>query len=102
MRKCTKEAFFAVALLSLSALAQAESGILTERDDCISNLRGVADANAAKLGYTVLRIDQGEYATLANGGVKCSAQFQLGKNGESAFSDVYSGEAYPRKDAKKE
>lgn len=83
-------------------MAQAESGILTERDDCISNLRGIADINAAKLGYTVVRIDQGEYATLPKGGVKCSAQFQLGKNGESAFSEVYSGEAYPRQEAKKE
>ena len=79
-------------LLGFSGVANADAGRITERDDCISNLRGHAEMNAAKQGYKVLKIDQGEYATTEDGGVKCSAQFLIEKDGKEAFSQVYSGQ----------
>lgn len=82
---------FAV-LLGFCGVAKADSVQLTERDDCISNLRGHAELNAAKHGYTVVKIDQGEYASTEDGGVKCSAQFLIMKDGKKAFSQVYSGQ----------
>lgn len=79
-------------LLGFSGVAHADAGRITERDDCISNLRGHAEMNAMKQGYKVLKIDQGEYATTEDGGVKCSAQFLIEKDGKEAFSQVYSGQ----------
>jgi hypothetical protein len=79
-------------LLGFSGVANADSGRITERDDCISNLRGHAEMNAAKQGYTVLKIDQGEYSTTEDGGVKCSAQFLIVKDGKETFSQVFSGQ----------
>ncbi|WAT32288.1 hypothetical protein [Pseudomonas sp. GXZC] len=83
---------FLAVLFGFSGVANADTGRITERDDCISNLRGHAEMNAAKQGYTVLKIDQGEYATTEDGGVKCSAQFLIEKDGKEAFSQVYSGQ----------
>lgn len=79
-------------LLGFSSVANADAGRSTERDDCFSNLRGHAEMEAAKQGYKILKIDQGEYATTENGGAKCSAQFLIVKDGNEALSQVYSGQ----------
>jgi len=90
--RTAKATLILAALLGLSAVAHAESGRITERDDCISNLRGLADLNAAKQGFTIVKIDQGEYATEPDGSVSCKAQFQILKDGKSAFSQVFTGQ----------
>lgn len=86
------------ALLGLSGAASAESGRTTERDDCISNLRGLAEMNGAKQGFTVKKLDKGEYSIEENGSAKCSAQFLIEKDGQEAFSQVFSGQVAKRQD----
>lgn len=97
MRTTTNILFFAV-LIGLSGAASAESGRTTERDDCISNLRGLAEMNGAKQGFTVKKLDQGEYSIQADGSAKCSAQFLIEKDGQEAFSQVFSGQVAKRQD----
>lgn len=90
--RTTSSTLILLALLGLSIAAQADSGRTTARDECASNLRGLADMNAAKLGFTVVKLDQGEYATEADGSVTCKAQFQIVKDGKPAFSQVFTGQ----------
>lgn len=71
---------------------KANSGLTTERDVCLSNLRGLAEMNAVKQGFVVLDLYQGSYATEADGGLTCKAQFQIMRDGKSAFSQVFSGQ----------
>lgn len=92
MRKTTVTAIFC-ALVGLSAAVQADSGSTTARDDCISNLRGLAEQNAAKQGFTVVKIDVGQYAMLADGGAKCAAQFVIiKKDSTQGYSQIFSGQ----------
>lgn len=86
------------ALLGLSGAASAESGRTSERDDCISNLRGLAEMNGAKQGFTVKKLDKGEYSIEDDGSVKCSAQFLIEKDGQEAFSQVFSGQVAKRQE----
>lgn len=97
MRTTTSRLILA-ALLGLSGAASAESGRTSERDDCISNLRGLADMNAAKQGFTVVKIDKGEYTIAEDGVAKCSAQFLIVKDGKEAFSQVFSGQVAKRQE----
>lgn len=95
MRKQTVALMF-LAVLSLSATAQAESGSTTARDDCVSNLRGLADMNATKQRFTVVKIDVGQYETLPDGGAKCAAQFVIIKeDGTQGYSQIFSGQVAP-------
>lgn len=90
--RITSTTLILLALLGLSAAAQADAGRTTERDECISNLRGLAEINASKQGFTIVKLDQGEYATEADGSVSCKAQFQIVKDGKASFSQVFSGQ----------
>lgn len=96
MRNLAKTMILATLAMGFSLGASAESGRITERDECISNLRGLAEMNAAKQGFTVLKIDQGEYASADDGGVKCSAQFVIQKDGKQTLSQVFSGQVFKR------
>lgn len=96
MRNLAKTMILAVVAMGFSFGASAESGQITERDECISNLRGLAEMNAAKQGFTVLKIDQGEYASVDDGGLKCSVQFLIQKDGKQTLSQVFSGQVFKR------
>ncbi|MFJ7794651.1 hypothetical protein [Pseudomonas sp. NPDC096950] len=97
MRKSTTTTLIALALLSQSAVTHAETGTFTERDECVSQLRGIAELNAAKGGYAIVKMDAGEFSSTPEGGVKCSTRFLTVKDGKGEFSKTYSAEvqAYP-------
>lgn len=96
MRTGLKALAFALSLSALPVLAHADSHPLTERDDCISNLRGHAEINARLNGYTVLRIVDGEFSEKSDGGVKCSARFEISKENKSTLTDYMEGEVAKR------
>lgn len=92
MRNSMTKTLIAMAVLSLSAVTHAETGTFTERDDCVSQLRGIAELNAAKGGYAIVKMDAGEFSGTPEGGVKCSARFLTAKDGKSELSKIYSAE----------
>lgn len=95
MRKYTLSLMF-LAVMGVSALAQAESGSTSARDDCISNLRGLADMNAAMHRSHVVKIDAGQYEVFPDGGAKCAAQFLIIKeDGTKDYSQIFSGQVAP-------
>lgn len=96
--RTTTNILILAALMGLTGAASAESGRTTERDDCISNLRGLAEMNGAKQGFIVKKLDQGEYSIEENGSAKCSAQFLIEKDGQEAFSQVFSGQVAKRQE----
>lgn len=73
--------------------AQAANGQVDSRDQCFSNLRGLAEMNAAKGGYELTKLDKGEYRTTSDGETTCWAQFLTSKNGEAGRSPIYEGTA---------
>ncbi|WP_219096230.1 hypothetical protein [Pseudomonas sp. UMAB-40] len=95
MRLIFQTIALSVALSIASAAAFAQSSPITERDDCISALRGHAELNSKLMGYSILKIADGEVSETKSG-VKCSARFEASKDGKGFLTEYYEGEAAKR------
>lgn len=84
-----------VSLSAISAVATAQSNPTTERDDCISSLRGLAEMNAKLADYAIVRQVDGNYTDTSTS-TKCTARFEATKDGKMFLTEYYTGETAKR------
>lgn len=70
---------------------------LEVRDECASELRGIAEMNARLQGFTVAKIHSGQFFYKSNGNVSCEARFLILKDGISDVSKLFMAEVAPNK-----
>lgn len=65
---------------------------INERDQCVSELRGIAEQNAHLQGFTIVTMGDGGFSYKANGNVSCSASFVVIKDGKQEVSKIFVAE----------